>query len=153
MLCLLTNDNNNKPKHNTTTYCVYWLTTMYDKPNNNATTYCVYWRMTTKTNPTIIRTHIVFIDWQIQPYYDHMLCLLTDDNNDKPNLHTSIYCFTDGRQQRQIQPYYDHMLCLLTDDNNDKTIQNTSTYCVYWGTTTMTIPTLLRPHIVFTDWR
>ena len=26
-MCLLTDDSNNKPSHNTTTYCVYWRTT------------------------------------------------------------------------------------------------------------------------------
>jgi len=43
MLCLLTDDNN-------------------DKANYNATAYCVYkWKKTT-TNPTKIRPSIVFID-------------------------------------------------------------------------------------------
>jgi len=64
---------------------------------------------------------------QIQPFYDHMFCfafcLLTDDNNDKPNHNRTTYCvygrttttknptirrphivFTDRRQQRQTQP-------------------------------------------------
>jgi hypothetical protein len=36
------------------------------QPNHNTTTYCVYWRTTTTT----------------QSQYDHILQLLTDDNND-----------------------------------------------------------------------
>ena len=99
MLCLLMDDNNDKFNHNTTTYYVYWM-------------------MTTTTNPTIRQPHIVF---------------------------------TDG-WQRQIQPYYDHMLCLLTGDK-DKSNHNTTTYYVYWRTTTTINPTIIRPHIIFTDGR
>jgi hypothetical protein len=66
ILCLLADENNDKQNHNTTTYCVYWMTTTYDKPNNNTTTYCVCWQMTTTTNPTIIRPHIVFTDGRQQ---------------------------------------------------------------------------------------
>jgi hypothetical protein len=44
---LRTDDNNDKPKHNTTTYCVYL-------------------RTTTTINPVIIRPHIVFTDGQQQ---------------------------------------------------------------------------------------
>ena len=152
MLCLLVDDNHDKSSLITTTCCVYWLTT-------------------TRT-PTIKRPHIVFTGGrqprQIQPYYDHMLCLLTDDN-DKPNHNTTTYCvhwrttttnptiirphvvFTDGRQ-RQTQPNYVHMLCLLTEDN-DNADHKTTTCCAYWWTTTTTNPALLRPHVVFTDWR
>jgi hypothetical protein len=152
VLCLLTDDNN-------------------DKFNLNKTTYYAYWMMTTTTNPNIRQPHIVFTDgWQpqIQPYYDHMLCLVTGDN-DKPNHNTITCCvywlttattnptiipphivFTDG-WQRQIQPYYNHM-CLLTGDN-DKPNHNTTTCCVYWLTTTTTNPTIILPHIVFIDER
>jgi len=51
--------------------------------------------MTTTTNPTIIRPHIVFTDErqqrQIQPYYDYMLRLLTEDKA-KHNHNMTIYC-------------------------------------------------------------
>jgi hypothetical protein len=43
--------------------------------------------MRTMTSPTMIRPHVVFTDGrqkrQIQPYYDRMFCVLTDDINDK----------------------------------------------------------------------
>jgi hypothetical protein len=45
-------------------------------------------------------------------YYDHILCLLTDDNNDNPIITRPHIVFTDGRQR---QPNH-----------------NTTTYCVYW---------------------
>jgi hypothetical protein len=37
-----------------------------NKPNHNTTTYCVYWRTTTTINPIITRPHIVFIDGRQQ---------------------------------------------------------------------------------------
>ena len=153
MLCLLADDNHDISNLITTTCCAYWLTT-------------------TRT-PTIKRPYIVFTGGrqprQIQPYYDHMLCLLTDDN-DKPNHNTTTYCvywwtktttnptllwphveFTDRRKQRKIQPYYDHVLSSLTDENNDKSNLIMTTCWVHWWTKTTTNPTLLWPHAVFTD--
>jgi hypothetical protein len=72
----------------------------------------------------------------------YMLCLLTDDN---PN----------------------HVLCFLTDDNTDNPIHSTTTCCVYWQTTTTTPtmysvlwrtttptnPSIIQPHVMFTDRR
>jgi hypothetical protein len=76
----LLSDDNNKPSHNTTTYCVYWRKTttinpviirqhivftdgqQQRQPNRNTTRYYVYWRTTTTINPVIIRQHIVFTD-------------------------------------------------------------------------------------------
>ena len=82
--------------HNTTTYCVYWQTISTTNP-----TMIPVWpwivltyRRQKRQHPTIIRPHIVFTGGrqprQIQPHYDHMLCLLTDDN-DKPN-HNATCC-------------------------------------------------------------
>jgi hypothetical protein len=67
-----------QPNHNTTTYCVYWRR-QQRQPNHNTTTYCVYWWTTMTT----------------QSYYDHILCLLTDDNNDPIIIRPHIV-FTDG---------------------------------------------------------
>ena len=113
-MSLLTNENNDIPNHDT-----------------GMTMHCPYLPTKKATNPTIIRPHIVFTDGrqprQIQPHYDQMWCLLTD-NNDKPNHNTTTYCaysrttttnptiirqhvvFTDERQQRQFQPKYDHIV-------------------------------------------
>jgi hypothetical protein len=68
---------------------------------------------------------------------DHILCLLTDDN-DNPIIIRPHIVFTDGRQRQlnhntttycvywqkktTTQSLYDHILCLLTDDNNDNPI-------------------------------
>jgi ribosomal protein L11 methylase PrmA len=115
--------------------------------------YCVYRRKTTTT----------------QSKYDHILCLLTNDNNDNPIIIRPHIAFTDGRQQ---QPNH-----------------NTTTYCAYWRTTTTqyvvvlwlgcrcrpsvnticgrvmiglsllssvskhNMRSIIRPHIVFTDGR
>jgi hypothetical protein len=40
---------------------VLWLDNN-NKPNHNTTTYCVYWRKTTTINPVITRPHIIFTD-------------------------------------------------------------------------------------------
>jgi hypothetical protein len=57
------------------------------------TTCCIYWPTKTMTNPTILRSFVVFTDWrkqwQTQPYYDHLLCLLIDENNDNSNHNTT----------------------------------------------------------------
>jgi hypothetical protein len=65
-------DNNNKPNHYTTTYCVYWQTKttinpiiirphivftdgqQQRQPNHNTTTYCVYWRTTTQSTQYVV---------------------------------------------------------------------------------------------------
>jgi hypothetical protein len=65
--------------------------------NHNTTTYCVYW-WTTRTTT--------------QSWYDHILCLLTDDKNDNPIMIRPHSVFTDGRQERQPN-------------------HNTTTYCVH----------------------
>jgi hypothetical protein len=67
----------------------------YHDSNHNTTTYCVYWRKTTTT----------------QSQYDHLLCLLTKDN-DNPIIIRPHIVLTDGRQR---QP--NHI---------------TTTYCVYF---------------------
>jgi len=117
-LCLLTDDKKHKINHET-----------------DMTMHGFYRATTTTKNPPIIRPHIVFTDGrqqrQIKPYFDHIVCLLTDDNNNKPTIIRPPIVLTDGRQQRQIQPSYDHILCLLTDDNKDKPNHNTTTFCVY----------------------
>jgi hypothetical protein len=98
ILCLLTDNNNpiitrphivftdgrqqRQPNHNTTTYCVYWLSCCCCRPSVNTicgrimiglslytTIYCVYWRKTT-INPVILRPHIVFTDGQQQPNHN-----------------------------------------------------------------------------------
>ena len=107
IVCLLTDDNN-KPtiirSHIVITHG------RQQQTNHNTTTYCVYWRTTTTITNKLL--------------YDHILCLLTDNNN-KPNHNTTTYCvywrtttttnptiipvwpcivFTDRQQQQQIQP-------------------------------------------------
>jgi hypothetical protein len=71
-------------KHNMWLYYGWVTDDNNDKPNYNKTTYCVYWLTKTTTNPTIIRPHTVFADeWQqlqTQPWYKHTLCLLTVNN-------------------------------------------------------------------------
>jgi hypothetical protein len=44
----------------------YYDWVFVDKPKHNQTTYCVYWRVTTTIYPIIIRPHIVFTDGQQQ---------------------------------------------------------------------------------------
>ena len=86
-----------EPDTGMTMHCAYLPTIKRDIPNHNTTTYCVYWQTTTTTNPTLLQPqpHVVVTDWrnwQIQHCYDHMLCLLTADNNDKSNHTTTTYC-------------------------------------------------------------
>jgi hypothetical protein len=124
---------------------------------------------TTTINPTIIPVwpcivfterrqrqtqpcpHILITDGRhqrkIQPYYDHIECKLTDDNN-QPTIIRPHIVFTDGQQQQT-----DHnttTYCLLIDDNSDKPNHNTTTYCVYWRTTTTTNPIIIRQYIAVT---
>jgi hypothetical protein len=141
----------NKPNHNTTKYCV--TDDDIDKPNHNTSMCCVYWRTTTMTNSTIIRPHIIYVywmmttttnptirqphivftdgwqQWQIQPYYDYMLCLLTGDN-DTPNHNTNTCCVywrtTTTTNPTIILP---HIVC--------------------WQTTTIN-PMKIRSHIILT---
>jgi hypothetical protein len=68
----------------------------------------------------------------MRSYYDWVLCLLTDDNNDNPIIIRPHIVFTDGRQQRQP-------------------VHNTTTYYVYWRMTTTINPIIIRPHCMFTD--
>jgi hypothetical protein len=80
VFCFLTDDNTDKPIHNTTTCYVYWQTT-----TTTPTMYSVLWRTTTPTNPSIIQPHLVFTDRrQRQP----QPCIV----------------FSDGRQHRQTHP-------------------------------------------------
>ena len=78
MFSSLTDDSNDKPNHDT-----------------GMTMHCAYLQTRKATNPTIIRLQIVFTDGlqtrQVQLYYDHMLCVLPDDN-DKSNHNTTRYC-------------------------------------------------------------
>jgi hypothetical protein len=127
------------------------------------------------TNPIVIRPYSVLTNGrqqrQIQPYYDHMLCLLTD--NDKPMVIPVLWLglsFLSSDSKENMWSYYgwgyrccrlsvskihdriDHILCLLMDDNNNKPNHNTITYYVYWLTTT-TNSTIIRPYIMSTDRR
>ena len=128
-----------------------------DTPNLITTTCCVYWPTTTTTNPSIIRPHTMFTDgrqqWQIQPYCDRILCLLTDNNKDKSNLITTTSCVywptTTTTNPTIIRPY----IVLLTDDNKNKSNLITTTCCVYWLTTKTTNPIIIRAYIVFSDER
>jgi hypothetical protein len=100
------------------------------QPNHNTTTYCVYWRKTTTT----------------QSLYDHILCLLTEDNcRCLPSVNTICGRIMIGLSLlSSVSKYnmwscYDWVdvvviLCLLMDDNNDN-------------------PIIIRPHIMFTDGR
>jgi hypothetical protein len=65
-------------------------------------------------------------DWVV----DHILCLLTENNNNTIILQPYIV-FTEIRQR---QPNH-----------------NTTTYCVYWRKTIN--PIIIRPHVVFSDGR
>jgi hypothetical protein len=65
---------------------------------------------------------------------NHVLCLLTDDNNSNPIIIRPHIVFTDERKQRQPN-------------------HNTTIYCVYRRTTATINPIIIRPHIVFTDGR
>ena len=82
-MCLLTEDNNDNPiiirPH------IVFTDGRQRQPNHNTITYCVYWRKTTTTT---------------QSQYDHILCLLTDDN-DNPIITRPHIVFTDGRRQQQ----------------------------------------------------
>jgi hypothetical protein len=99
---------------------------------------------------------------KVQPYYDHIVWLLTEDNN-KPTIIRPHIVLTDGRQQQQSNHnttiycvyWYDHMLSWLTDDINDKSNHNTTTYGLYWLMTKTTNPTIILvwPCIVLTERR
>ena len=94
-MCFLTDDNNpiiTRPH-------IVFTDGRQQQPNHNTTTYCGHMK------------HDLFLHVS-QSEYDHIVCLLTDDNNDNPIIIRSHIVFTDGRQQRQP---------------ND----NTTTYCVY----------------------
>jgi hypothetical protein len=94
--------------------------------NHNTTTYYVYWRTTTTINPIIIRPHCMFTDKRLMiglslfsvskhnmwSYYDWVVVVLRDDNNDNPIITRPHIVFTDRRQQRQPN-------------------HNMTTYCVY----------------------
>jgi hypothetical protein len=106
------------------------------KPNHNTTTYCVYWRKTKTTT---------------QSYYDHILCLLMDDNNDTMWSYYDYihFCFRSflnticrrimiglsllsSVSKHTMWSYYDWVYC------NNKPNHNTTTLYVYWQTTTTT---------------
>jgi hypothetical protein len=143
-LCLLTEDN--KPNHNTTTYCVYWRTTRTTTQSWYDHILCLL--TDENDNPIIIWPHIVYVValwlgcrclpsvntiWgcikiglslltsvskhNMWSYYD-WVDLLTDDN-DNPIIIRPHIVFTDGRQQQQLN-------------------HNTTTYCVYWRKTMTT---------------
>jgi hypothetical protein len=114
------------------------------QPNHNTTTYCVYWR--TKTTTT-------------QSQYDHLLCLLTEDN-DNPIIMRTHIVLTDWRQQ----PNHNTITCCqyvvvlwlgchcrpsvnticgrimigLSLSGQWQPNHNTTTYCVYWRKKTTT---------------
>jgi hypothetical protein len=124
-------DRRQQPNHNTTIYYVYWQTT--------TTTYVVMLWFGCCCRPSVnticghvmiglllssVSKHNIWLcyDWVVvvvrqstQLYYDHILCLLTDDN-DNPIITWPHIVFTDGRQQQ-----HNH---------------NMTTYCVYLRTTT-----------------
>jgi hypothetical protein len=141
MLCLLTDDNNKKHSHNTTTYCVYWRTITTTKPpwlrqhivKHNVWSYYgwIYYCCPPSVNTICCRNQGGFVVVIVRPTTPIII---------RPHM------LTHGWQQRQIQPDYDHILCLLADDKNAKPTHNTTIYCVYWLTTTKTNLTIIRPH-------
>jgi hypothetical protein len=136
-----------QPNHNTTTYCPYWRTTTI---KHNMWSYydwvycCCRRSVNTICGRIMIELSLLssvskhnmwsYYGWVYSCWYDHILCLLTNDNNENPNIIRPHIVFTDGQQQR-------------------KTNHNTTTYCVYWRTTTTINPVIRRPHVVFTDGR
>jgi hypothetical protein len=168
-------------KHNMWSYYDWVVVVFQQRPNHNTTTYCVYWRKTT------------------QSYYDRILCLLTDDNNDpiiiRPHIvlltkdnpvilrpHIVFTVWLGSRCRRSVNTicgrimiglsllssvskhnmwsYYDWVVVvfrpapsskmssteyrdvlipiLFTDGRQRQPNHNTTTYCVYWRTTTTT---------------
>jgi hypothetical protein len=127
-----------QPNHNTTTYYVYWRTTTTINPIiirphcmfTDRRHVVVLWlgcrcflsvnticgRIMIGLSLSSVSKHNMwsYYDWVV---YDHILCLLTEDN-DNPIIIRPHIVFT-GRRQRQP---------------ND----NTTTYCVDWRTTTTT---------------
>jgi hypothetical protein len=134
-VCLLTDNNNNKP-----TIIRSHIVIIADDNNNK---------------PIIIRPHIVFTDGRQKPQTNHnttTYCVYwQDDNNDKPNHNTTTYCvywrmitttnptmipvwpyivLTYRRQKRQPQPHV-----VFTGGRQQQHI------CwVHWRTTTTTNP-------------
>jgi hypothetical protein len=114
---------------------------------------------------------------------DHILYLLTDDKNDKPNHDSTTYCVywrtttinptiirpyimsTDRRlalsllssvSRHNIWSYYGWVYCCCRPSVNTicrRISHKTTTYCFYWRTTTTINPVIMRPPIVFTDGR
>jgi hypothetical protein len=122
------------------------------QPNHNTTTYCVYWRKTTNMSSyydcvlvVVFRqqTQYVVVLWLgfrclpsvnticgrimiglslLSSVYDHILCLLSEDNNENTIIIRRHIVLTDGRQR---QPNH-----------------NTTTYFVCWRKTTTTTQSL-----------
>jgi hypothetical protein len=122
-LCLQTDDNNNKPNHNTTTYCD-WV-------------YC--WSVKAICGRIMIGFSLLS---SVNTICGHIMIGLSLLSVSKHNM-WSYYDWV----------YYDHILCLLTDENNNKPSDNMTIYCVYWRTTTTINPIIIRPHCMFTDRR
>jgi hypothetical protein len=121
-------------------------------PNHNTTTYCIYWRTTTTTT---------------QSLYDHILCLLTEDNENTICGDIMIgLSLLSSVSKHNMWSYYDwvvvvvfrlltqHVVILwlgcrcccpsvphimFTDARQQRQPNhNTTTYCVYWRKTTTT---------------
>jgi hypothetical protein len=87
--------------------------------------------------------------------YDHILCLLTDDNNDNPIIIPPNIVFTDGRQQRQpnhnTNTYYVVVLWL-----GWRCLPSVNTICgrIMIGLSLSSVSKQnMLPHIVFTNGR
>jgi hypothetical protein len=127
-----------QPNHNTTTYCVYWRKTTTTQSYNMGS--CYDWVVVVVV---CLLTQYLVVLWLgcrcCRPSVnticgrimigllltDHILCLLTEDNNDNSIIIRPHIVFTDGRQQRQPN-------------------HNTTTYYVYWRTTTTINPIIIR---------
>jgi hypothetical protein len=127
-----------KPNHNTTTYCV----SLFSSVSKHNMWSCYDWVVVVVFRR--LTQHVVIL-WlgcsccrpsvnticgrimiglsfssvsKRNMWSDHIVCLLTDDNNNNPIIIRPHIVFTDGRQR---QPNH-----------------NTTTYCVYWPTTMTT---------------
>jgi hypothetical protein len=117
MIGLLTDNNNNKSNHNATRYCVYLRTTT--TINRIINTICGRIMIGLLLLSSVSK-HFMwsYYDWVycccrpsvnticgriiigLSLLYDHILCLLAEDNDNPIKIGPHIV-FTDGRQQRQ----------------------------------------------------
>jgi hypothetical protein len=155
-----------QPNHNTTTYCVYWRISKHNMWSyydwvvvavvRQLTQYVVVlWLGCRCCRPSVsaICGHVMIglsllSSVSKHNMCDHILCLLTDDNNDNPILIRPHIVFTDERQKRQPN-HNTTTYCVYWRRQQRQPNHNMTTYCVYWRMTMTTSKHNMRSYY---DW-